>query len=100
MPNEVGAPQQNTPAPINHKRLLILLMVLFVVVVIFAAWHLFKPKDSEPLTRTATPTTQSSESAEIKSDADLKKIEDELSNLDIDSLNDDLEENDKDSADF
>ena len=99
MPNEDGAPQQNTAAPKDHKRLLILLGVLLVVVIIFAAWHLFKPKDSEPLTGTATPT-QSSETTKINSDADLEKLENELKDLDIDGLNTDLEGNDKDSADF
>ena len=100
MPNEGETTQQNTAAPTDHKRLLILLVVLLVVVIIFAAWHLFKPKELKPLTRIVTPTTQSSETAKIDSDADLEKLENELNNLDIDGLNTGLEGNDKDSAGF
>ena len=98
MSNEGETTQRNIAAPKDHKRLLILLVVLFVVVVIFAAWQLFKPKESEPLTEKITPTTQSSESAKIDRDADLEKLENEINNLDIDNLDADFEGNDKDST--
>ena len=100
MPNEDANPQQNTQAQKDHKMLLILLGILLVALLVFSGWYLFKPNDSETITTLVTPTTQSTEVVKISNDADLEKLEKDLNNLDIESLNDGLEDNDKDSAGF
>jgi len=109
---EVTPPQSNSPevppvgsGPTTKSRnVAIIIIVVLVVMVVFAAiWFTLKSlatTDTDTTTRTATPTKTSTESAEIKSDSDLKKVEDELNNTNIDDLESDLEQNDTDAAQF
>ena len=71
------------------------IVVLVILVVFVAIWFALKS------TSTQTPTTTgSTESAEIKSDADLEKLEKEVRNTNADDLSTDLDDNDTDSAGF
>lgn len=97
MPNEESNPQMNSHPPSSKRNLVIIVAVLISALVLVTVWFMFKYPTSTP-TETTTPTTQAV--PDIKSDADLKKLEDEVKGVDIDELSKDLDLNDQDASDF
>jgi len=103
---EVTQPQENTPeSPLGAKpdvpsskgkNVAIATIVLLVILTVFVAiWFALKS------TSTQTPTTTgSTEPTEIKSDADLEKLEKEVRNTNVDDMNTDLDANDSDASQF
>lgn len=85
---------QTSPNKKNVFYLVILGVVLLIIVVIVV---FFRGTTTEP---TTTPVSQPQATIEIKSDADLKKLEDEVGNVDIDGLSKDLDLNDQDASQF
>ena len=79
----------------NIARSLVILGVVLIVLVFIVVF--IKVTTPKPI-----PTTVSQPQAtiEIKSDADLKKLEDEVKGVDIDGLSNDLDLNDKDASEF
>lgn len=109
---EITPSQSNSPeippvgsGPTTKSRnVAIVIIVVLVVMVVFAAiWFALKSlatPDNKTTAPTATSTKTSTQSADIKSDSDLKKAEDELNNTNIDDLESELEQNDTDAATF
>jgi len=89
------AAKPDVPSSKGKNIAIIAIVVLVIVVVFVAIWFALKS------TSTQTPTTtQSTESAEIKSDADLEKLEKEVRNTNVDDMNTDLDANDSDAGQF
>ena len=103
--NKPESPPEAKPTPASKapsgkgKNIAIVAIVVLVILVVFVAiWFTLKATST---TQTTTPaTTQSEDVPEIKSDADLEKLENELKNTDVDDLGTGLDENDKDSSEF
>jgi len=91
--NEVSAP---VPVVKKGSSRLIWLLVAAAVVALLAVgtyWYLSMIKGEDI---TLSPT----QSSEIRSNADLTKLEKQLDETDLDALDDDLAGNDSDAADF
>lgn len=97
---------QTSPAPAEKnsegKSAVILVVILLAAIITFAAvWFVLNTRDTSTETSTTTPpTTQTSTVPDVKSDSDLKKLEDEVKNTDIDGLSKDLDDNDADTKGF
>jgi flagellar basal body-associated protein FliL len=105
---DVQAPQTNNPAPApvsggpssKGKNAAIVVIVVLVIAVVFVAiWFALKSISSTDMT-TPTATTTTETVPVVKDSDDIQKLEDEVRNTDVDGLSEDLEENDKDAADF
>ena len=80
--------------------IVVAIVILVILIVLAVAW--FSIKSLSPSTTTTTTPTASQGQAvpEIKSDADLGKLENELNTTDLDGLTKELDQNDKDAAEF
>ncbi|MGR3309189.1 MAG: hypothetical protein ACUZ77_00290 [Candidatus Brocadiales bacterium] len=87
--------QNQTAANKNKTLYLVILGVVFLILVVIVVF--FRVTTTEP---TITPVSQPQAAIEIKSDADLKKLEDEVGNVNIDDLSKDLDLNDQDASQF
>ena len=100
MPTEDLNTQQNTSKKTINKKVLVLFVIVIFVAIAFALWYMANPKDSDSGKINIVPKGDSSETSDLKTDSDLKKLEDEVKNTNIDDLNKDLEGNDADSSEF
>src|SRR3989344_1250780 len=102
--------QYNTPENIIPKTsfnvgrvastLLITVFVLSIIAVLAWFIYLSPERTSGEDLSTIPATTQEVTVPDIKSDKDLEKLENEVKNLNIDSLSKDLDANDTESKDF
>lgn len=102
-PEQPNKPQVTAQSPSDKgKNVAITLIVVLVILVVLAAvWFTLKSLNtSTETTTTTTPTTQPTDVPEVKSDADLEKLENEVKNTNIDDLGTDLDANDSDAASF
>ena len=83
----------------NKNNIAIFVILLIIVVIAVVVWYVFTYQTAEP-TGITTPTAQTQVAPDIKSVDDLQKLEDEVSNVDIDGLSKDLDLNDQDASDF
>ena len=100
MPNEGSNSQINSQSSSSKRTLVIFVGLLLIVAVLAAMWFIVKYPTSKPTETTTTTTTKTQAAPVIKSDIDLKKLEDEVRNVNIDSLGEDLNLNDKDASEF
>ncbi|OGY23336.1 MAG: hypothetical protein A2172_02855 [Candidatus Woykebacteria bacterium RBG_13_40_15] len=95
--NKVGEPSSKS------KNTVIIIIVVLVLGVVFASiLYVVSSMNSAAPVSTPTPvTTSSATSSEVKNDSDLKKLEEQVKNTNIDQdLNEGLDENDQDAAAF
>jgi len=100
-----NVPQINNPPEIKPQGVKnrmsffsIAIILLAVIIVGFSIWlvaYYFNNQKTAPTSTTSTQTV-----SEIKTDADLKKIEDDANKMDIDSMNSELDKIDTDAAGF
>jgi hypothetical protein len=88
------------PAKGNRSYISIVIGVLAVAVVALAIWIGFEALTSTSTIQPTTTNINSPSESEIKNEADLQKLEDEVNNSDIDGLTKDLDQNDTDAAEF
>lgn len=101
-PTQENRPLGSPAAPSDRgKDIAIVVIVVLVVLVVFAAiWFALSSLNTPSETATPTTTTKTDTVPEVKSDADLKKLEDEVRGTDIDDLDSELDANDTDAAGF
>ena len=103
-PEQPNKPQVTAQSPSDKgKNVAITLIVVLVILVVLAAvWFTLTSLNTSTgtTTTTTTPTTQSTDVPDVKSDADLEKLENEVKNTNIDDLGTDLDANDSDAASF
>lgn len=105
MPEVVTNPQANNQktaaATSSGKNIIVVaIVVLVILIVLVVVWFSIKSL-SPSVTTTTTPTVSQGETVpEIKNDADFQKLEDQLNKTDIDGLSTELDQNDKDAAEF
>lgn len=87
--------QNQTAANKNKTLYLVILGVVLLILVVVVVF--FRVTTTEP---TTTPVSQTQTTPDIKSADDLKKLEDEVSSVDIDGLSKDLDLNDQDASQF
>jgi len=105
---DVEAPKQNTPSvsskPASDKGKNVaigVIVVLVILVVLVAAWFTLESLNNDTDTTTTTPvSTQSQDPPVVKNDKDLEKLENELKNTDVDSVDSGIDANDTDAAGF
>lgn len=83
----------------SKKKIAIFAVLLLIVIILGVSLFMFKYSTSEP-TGISIPTAQTQVAPDVKSAGDLQKLEDEVSNVDIDGLSKDLDLNDQDAATF
>ena len=99
MPNEEVNSKQNTTEISGKKSLIVLLVIVLLIAAAFLVWYKLGP-EKVSFSPTTPTTSKSTEDPDVKSDADLKKLEDEVNKVDIDGLSKDLELNDKDASEY
>jgi len=98
MGNEANDKMNDKNIPQKSKKLLTYVAIVLIVLVIFVIAWVFIVKQQSKVSVPEPVTT--TEVQDVKSDNDLKKLEDEVKGTDIDNLSKDLEQNDKDAAEF
>ena len=76
----------NSQSSSSKRTLGIFVGLLLILVVLAAMWFIVKYPTSKPTETTTTTKTQTQATPVITSEGDLKKLEDEVRNVDIDSL--------------
>jgi cytoskeletal protein RodZ len=101
-----NVPQINNPPEIKPQGVKnrmsffsIAIILLAVIIVGFSIWLVAYYFNNQK-TASDTPATSTQTVSEIKTDADLKKIEDDVNKMDIDSMNSELDKIDTDAAGF
>jgi flagellar basal body-associated protein FliL len=106
---DMQTPQMNnptTPSPVSNgpsskgKNVAIVAIVVLVVAVVFVAiWFALRAlSDEETTAPTAATTTETAPA--VKDASDIQKLENQVRNTDVDSLEKDLDANDTDAAGF
>ena len=90
----------NRQTPSNRSGIIIFATLAVIMIALVAMWFAFKYPPPKSTETTTTAPSQTKATPEIKSDNDLKELEDEVRNVDIDSLGEDLNLNDKDASEF
>ena len=98
MGNEANDKMNDKNIPQKSKKLLTYVAIVLIVLVIFVIAWVFIVKQQSKVSVPEPVTT--TEVQDVKSDNDLKKLEDEVKGTDIDNLSKDLDQNDKDAAEF
>ncbi|OGY32744.1 MAG: hypothetical protein A3A57_01090 [Candidatus Woykebacteria bacterium RIFCSPLOWO2_01_FULL_41_12] len=98
MGNEANDKMNDKNIPQKSKKLLTYVAIVLIVLVIFVIAWVFIVKQQSKVSVPEPVTT--TEVQDVKSDNDLKKLEDEVKGTDIDNLSKDLEQNDKDAVEF
>lgn len=98
---QVNKPPTNVEAPSTKSRnvVIAIIVVLVVLIVLASIWFVLTSLGTTQTTTTPT-TTSTEEGPAVQGDKDLQKLEEEVRGTDVDSLENTLQENDKDAAEF
>ncbi|OGY22298.1 MAG: hypothetical protein A2126_03925 [Candidatus Woykebacteria bacterium GWB1_45_5] len=98
--NQPAGVPASTTTKSRRSYVSILIGVLAVVIAALAIWIGYQALNAGPSPSTSPTSVINQTVPEVKSDADLQKLEEEVKNTDVDGLTKDLDQNDTDAAGF